>query len=64
MSMEQRIRQSQDSIGRGGRLVLNFETGVYYESTRMASDSTVYSRQFLGDMLRGVHKNKTSFKYV
>lgn len=46
------------------KLVLNLETGVYYESLKEAADSINVKRETFNSWLRGRYKNKTSFIYV
>ena len=45
-------------------LVLNRETGIYYESATEAEKAHNITNQYLTRMLRGDRKNKTSFTYA
>ena len=47
-----------------GKLVLNLQTGVYYDSVKDAAFSLGLKRTTLGNMLVGRNKNRTSFIYV
>ena len=46
------------------KLVLNTQTGVFYESTREAADSANMNRSSLINHLSGFYKNKTPFIYA
>ena len=50
----------QALLRRGGKLIFNSETGIYYNSVREASDSCNYAPSSLRNMLNGYKKNKTS----
>lgn len=46
------------------RIVLDLQTGIFYDSCVEASGITKYSDSYLHKMLKGVYKNKTNFIYV
>lgn len=46
------------------KIVLNLETGIYYNSSKEASLTTKYKEKFFSRMLSGDRKNKTSFIYA
>lgn len=43
------------------KIILNLETGIYYDSVNEACSVTNYGRSYFGRMLSGNRKNKTSF---
>jgi group I intron endonuclease len=45
-------------------IVLNCETGIFYDCIKHASETTMYSAMYLVRMLSGDRKNKTSFIYA
>lgn len=47
-----------------GKIVLNIETGIYYDSARDASECLGVPHSTLKSRLNGTHKNKTSYIYV
>jgi len=46
------------------KIVLNKETGIYYDFVKEAADTMNIKRSTLEAMLRGENKNRTSFIYV
>lgn len=46
------------------KLVLNIQTGIYYESTKEAAESVPMNRSSLINHLSGWFENKTPFRYV
>jgi hypothetical protein len=46
------------------RLVLDFETGIYYFGVTESSESTIYKRKTLSRMLNGETRNKTNLKLI
>lgn len=62
-SDETKQKIAEKSKGRKipGKLVLNLETGIFYETTREASDTTNISATYFRQMMNGGYKNKTSF---
>jgi hypothetical protein len=46
------------------KLVLNEETGIYYESASEAAEAAGVSKRYLWRRLSGEAKNNTNFKYV
>lgn len=46
------------------RLVLDYYTGIYYDTITEAANVINMKKATLGSMLRGVNKNKTTFIYV
>lgn len=46
------------------KLVLNLETGIFYESITEASKSTIYTKEALTSMLNGGRRNLTSFTII
>lgn len=58
------------ALGRTGfkhplsKLVLNLETGIYYESASEAACSLNIKKSTLTKRLSGINPNKTSFRYV
>jgi group I intron endonuclease len=61
------IKRSK-TISRGGnykaRLIINIETGIYYDCIQDAADSVNMNRSTLNNYLCGNRKNKTSFIYA
>lgn len=49
------------SIGRNSKLVLNTESGIFYDSIKSAAGSTNISPVYFQQQLNGIRKNKTSF---
>lgn len=49
---------------RGGKLVLNMETGIYYNSIRECADSAKMNYSTLKNRLNGSKKNTTIFRMV
>lgn len=43
------------------KLVVNIETGIFYDSIEEARQSTNYKKSCFSNMLLGINKNKTSF---
>lgn len=57
--------KEKQSLNSGqAKLVLNMETGIYYDSITEASKSTSICFDTLSNKLRGRLKNKTSFRFV
>jgi len=50
--------------GAEGNLVLDMETGIYYNSITEASLSYLYHKGHLNRMIKGDRKNKTNLRYV
>jgi group I intron endonuclease len=46
------------------KIVLNTETGIYYDYVKEASDTINMKRSTLEAMLRGENRNKTKFIYI
>lgn len=46
------------------KLILNFETGIYYFGVTQASESSNYKRKTLSRMLNGEMQNKTNLKFI
>jgi len=46
---------------RSKRIVLNTETGIYYDSIRQAAESSIFSIGYINNMLKGRVLNKTTF---
>lgn len=46
------------------RIVINLETGVFYDCAREAAESSIYKQEHLRGMLNGNKRNKTSFRYA
>ncbi len=46
------------------KLILDFNTGVFYYSSADASNYSMYARQTINYMLNGKLKNKTNLRYV
>lgn len=61
-----KMRKSKNVGGNNirARLVLNFETGIYYDCASEAASVTSYKPEHLRGMLNGNKKNKTGFRYV
>ena len=53
------IENSKDS-----KMLINLETGIFYNSMQEAADSCKYDRSEISRMVNGLKKNKTSFAYV
>lgn len=51
-------------LGSNSKLIINLETGIYYNSIHEAYILTPYSRPYLSMMLSGKRKNKTAFIYA
>ncbi len=49
---------------KNAKVVLNLETGIYYESVNEACSTTNYGRSYFGRMLSGNRINKTSFIHI
>lgn len=65
-SEEHRRKVSENHAKNNSKLVLNFETGVYYDSAKEASESTVWSHSYLKTMMNPNNGkcNKTQLNYV
>jgi group I intron endonuclease len=64
---EHKIKISKNQKGGNNsvaRLVLNLETGIYYETLIEAAISINMNKITLGHQLRGRTKNKTNLKYI
>lgn len=64
-SDETKKRISLSKVGKSPapnrKLVLNLETGIFYESITEAAKTTIYKKEALTSMLNGSRKNITSF---
>lgn len=47
-----------------GKLVLDINTGIFYDTLKEAVKSTVYSNVYVSKMIRGKINNKTGLQYV
>lgn len=62
---KEKIRLAKIGVkGKNGKLVINEETGVYYDSVFDAAMAHNYKRRTLSAMLNGQNKNKSSIRYV
>lgn len=59
---KQRIKDNHVNVN--AKLVLNFETGIYYDNGHLASIAHCRNRHTLKNMLNGSKRNKTSLRYV
>lgn len=57
-------KESKLKMGARRKIVLNIETGIYYDSLKDASLSIGMKKATLSSMLLGKNKNKTSFIYA
>ena len=58
----EKIRQAV--INKGGKLVLNLETGIYYNSAKEAGETIGYAHSTMKSKLNGQKKNNTQMAYV
>lgn len=61
---ELRSKYKINKIPYNSILILNIETGIYYDSISNASRTINCSRRWLSMMLNGEYKNKTAFIYA
>ena len=52
------------SMIKANKIVLDTQTGIYYDSVKEASNSSIFRYKYLIHMLSGHSKNKTSFIYA
>lgn len=54
----------QKNFKKDGKLVLDMQTGIFYDSITEASFSYLFQRGHLNKMIKGSRTNKTNLKYV
>jgi group I intron endonuclease len=67
MTEEERRKMSEGKRGKiysRYKLVVNTETGIFYDTIKEAANATSYKETCLARMLRGERQNKTSFVYA
>lgn len=57
-------KNSQQSKDKISKIILDYQTGIFYNSLKEASLLYGYSNSFLSNMINGIYKNKTSLIYV
>jgi group I intron endonuclease len=61
LTEEHKLKISKNNNKSRSVLVLNIETGIFYDSIKSAANTTIYSSSTLRKKLRGIRKNNTSF---
>jgi len=64
MTDEQKAKISDSKFKIGGKLVLDMQTGIYYESVLDASFAISINKTTLSNKLNGRRTNNTTLKYV
>jgi hypothetical protein len=54
----------ENMLNKGGKIVLDIETGVYYMSIREAADYCRLTYGYLQQVFKGKYKNHTSLRLV
>lgn len=57
-------KHTKEALDKISKLVLNLETGIFYDSAKEACAVTIYKYDYFKMMLRGDRKNKTNFNYI
>ena len=57
-------KQLKSVVEKHSKMVVNLETGIFYDSAKEASEATYISYTYFRGMLNGARPNKTNFTYV